>query len=163
MTHKNLPQLSQTTVDELKTLRACSKGEFLALVKSLTNAEWPLRAIATPLKVSRTSVLNWVNSYDEAYPLPEVEKLPVVEPRDRTSGAKKKSLTQAQIDQLKELTESASHVRRYTDENAKSRKDAAILETLLLQYTQNGFTRTQLAEACEVSRSSIAQRLRKYL
>lgn len=161
MTKHNLPELSEDTVEQLVALRESDKSEFYALIYALRAANWPLRAIAIPLNVSRTCVDDWKQKYDPTTPLPEVEQLPVVAVKDRTPTSKKFTLTTEESQRLFKLAQEASTVRRYTDINAPSRKAAAELEILLHSYSQKGASYMQLAKACGVSRSSITQRLGK--
>lgn len=161
MTKHNLPELSETTVEQLMALRETNKSEFYALVYALRAADWPLRAIAVPLDVSRTCVDDWKQKYTPETPLPEVEIPPVVAVQDRTPASKKFVLTDQQSAELLRLAKEASTVRRYTDINAPSRKSAEELEALLYTYSQKGASYSQLAKACGVSRSSITQRLGK--
>jgi predicted DNA-binding protein YlxM (UPF0122 family) len=158
----NLPSLSLETTQQLLALRETDKDQFFALVKALRTENWPLRAIAEPLGVSRTAVQSWENKYSPSTPLPQVEQIPVPEPKERTSGTKKQELSPQEVDELRQLAEEASTVRRYTDQNAQARRSADLLESKLYVYRHKGHSLTQLAEACQVSRSAIAQRLRKF-
>ena len=158
----DLPELSDESVQQLKALREGEAQSFYAYVKSLRKNKWPLRAIAEPLGVSRTAVSNWERSVHNSTPLPATERLPEVLPKRVKPVYRKFELTASQQKELKDLAHEASKVRRFTDANAPSRRDAEKLESLLLKYTKAGASFGQLAKACEVSRSSIAQRLRKY-
>lgn len=157
-----LPELSKETVETLKTLRGGPAQDFFAYVKSLRDNKWPLRAIASPLGVSRTAVSNWERSVLDSTPVPASERLPEVPHKVSKMAANKYQLSEKQSKDLSALAHEASKVRRFTDPNAKSRQDAKKLEDLLLKYTEEGASLGQLAKACKVSRSSIAQRLRKY-
>lgn len=157
----NLPSLSPDTVDKLTALRDTDKDAFYALVKALRSNNWPLRAIAEPLGVSRTAVQGWERKATPIQP-PEAEIMPTPPPKERTSGTPRKNLSDDECQTLRELAEEASTVRRYTDENSPSRRSAALLESKLYTYRIKGISLTQLADACGVSRSAIAQRLRKY-
>jgi transcriptional regulator with XRE-family HTH domain len=156
-----LPELSEDSVRQLRTLREGDQQTFFAYVKSLRSNKWPLRAIATPLGVSRTAVSNWESAVHNTTPLPATERLPEVLPKQVKPVYTKYQLTEDQRSELKDLAHEASKVRRFTDPHAKSRQDAKKLEDLLRFYTSSGASLGQLAKACEVSRSSIAQRLRK--
>lgn len=157
----SLPELSDTSVEQLKSLREGDQQTFFAYVKSLRLNKWPLRAIATPLGVSRTAVSNWESAVLNSTPLPDTERLPEALPKEVKPVYTKYQLTEEQREELKVLAHEASKVRRFTDPHAKSRQDAKKLEDLLRFYTRSGASLGQLAKACEVSRSSIAQRLRK--
>lgn len=157
-----LPELPSTAVDDLKRLREGETQPFYAYVKSLRANKWPLRAIARPLGVSRTAVSNWERSVLDSTPLPATEKLPETLPKRVKPVYAKFELSLDQQKELKRLAHEASKVRRFTDPDSKSRRDAEKLESLLLKYTKAGASLGQLAKASEVSRSSIAQRLRKY-
>lgn len=157
-----LPTLPQDTADKLVALKGSNPGEFFALVKALRNEGWPLRAIAEPFAASRTAVMEWEKKYHPAADLPEVPELPLVETKERKNSSKKYTISPGEAEKLKELTARASGVRRYTDQNAPSRLAAAELEQLLLQYSEQGVSRKQLADYCGVSDSAIKQRLRKY-
>jgi transcriptional regulator with XRE-family HTH domain len=146
----------------LVALRGTDRDKFYAFVKALRTQNWPLRAIAESLGVSRTAVQVWENKYSPTIPLPTVEKIPTPTPKDRTSGTKRKELTPEAVRSLRELAQEASSVRRYTDMNAESRRAAALLESKLFLFRSEGISLTQLADACGVSRSAIAQRLRKF-
>jgi predicted DNA-binding protein YlxM (UPF0122 family) len=161
-TDNNLPSLSPDTVNQLVALRETDKDAFYALIVALRSKNWPLRAIAEPLGVSRTAVQGWERKSTAGTPLPEAEAMPTPPPKERTSGTPKKSLSDEECQTLRELAEEASTVRRYTDQNAPARRSADLLESKLYTYHNNGITLTQLAQACEVSRSAIAQRLRKF-
>jgi transcriptional regulator with XRE-family HTH domain len=158
----NLPSLSPDTVSKLKALRDTDKDSFYALVWVLRTKNWPLRAIAEPLGVSRTAVQGWERKATAESPLPEAETMPTPSPKERTSGTPKKDLSDEECQSLRELAEEASTVRRYTDENAPARRAAALLESKLYTHRVKGVSLTQLAEACGVSRSAVAQRLRKF-
>jgi transcriptional regulator with XRE-family HTH domain len=156
-----LPTLSPDTVQTLKDLRENDNPAFLLYVKALRSAQWPLRAISEPLSVSRTTVSNWELGAPSSASLPEVEQLPLAAPKDRTKAQKKVTLTPEEAEALHRLTEEASTVRRFTDANSQSRQSARLLESMLYNYREKGHTLTELAKACDVSRSAIAQRLRK--
>lgn len=157
-----LPLLPQSTADQLVALKGSSTEEFYALVKALRLQGWPLRAIAEPFSVSRTAVQGWEAKYTESTPLPEAPPLPTSPRKDRTTGPKKLTLDQTEVEDLRRLADLASGVRRFTDRNSPSRRAASELEAKLLEYSERGFSRTQLAKYCGVSDSSIKQRLRKY-
>lgn len=158
----DLPELSLESVEQLKILREGDPQAFYAYVKSLRLNKWPLRAIARPLGVSRTAVSNWERAVLESTPLPGTERLPEVLPKRVKPVYAKFELSEDQKQELKKLAHEASKVRRFTDAQASTRQDAWTLELLLQKYTKAGASLGQLAKACEVSRSSIAQRLRKY-
>jgi transposase len=162
-TDTKLPELPNDTATQLVALKGSCPEEFYALVKALRLEGWPLRAIATPFSVSRTAAQGWENKYKPETPLPEVPELPVQAPKDRKNSSKKYSLNDDEIQNLKSLATLASTVRRYTDQNAPSRRAAHELEAKLLEYSNRGLSRTQLAGYCGVSDSSIKQRLRKYI
>lgn len=161
-TTNNLPSLSPETKDQLVALRETDKDRFYALIVALRTQNWPLRAIAEALGVSRTAVQGWERKCPTGIPIPNVEPMPTPPPKERTSGVKKKELSVEETDTLRQLAEEASTVRRYTDQNAQARRSADLLESKLYTYHLKGITLTQLAEACGVSRSAIAQRLRKF-
>lgn len=162
MTEKTpLPTLPDAVKTDLIAFKASDLKEFSRLVKALRLAEWPLRAIAEPFGVSRTAVQGWEANYDGGT-LPEVPKPPKRPKKTSEKASKKATLTEDEAKNLFYLTQQASKVRRYTDQNAPSRRAAAQLEALLIEYTQRGVTKAQLAEYCGVSDSSIKQRLRKY-
>lgn len=158
----NLPSLSQGTTEQLVALRDTDKEAFHALVFALRARNWPLRAIAEPLGVSRTAVQGWEKKYTPGVDIPDAEQMPVPPPKERTSGTKRTELSEEECQSLRKLAEEASTVRRYTDENAPARRSAALLESKLYTHRVKGISLTQLAEACGVSRSAIAQRLRKF-
>jgi hypothetical protein len=158
----NLPELPKKTATKLVALKGKNPDEFHALIKALRNEGWPLRAIAAPLAVSRTAVMDWEKKCPQDAELPEVPEVPLPEPKDRTNISKKYFLSEGEITKLKTLADSASKVRRYTDQNATSRLDALELEKLLIEYSNRGLSRTQLARYCGVSDSAIKQRLRKH-
>jgi transposase len=143
-------------------LKGTSTEDFYALVKALRIEGWPLRAIALPFSVSRTAAQGWEKKYEEGTPLPEVPTLPLAPRQERKNSSKKYTLDLDQIKDLQRLATLASGVRRYTDRNAPSRKAAAELEAKLIEYSDKGISRTQLAKYCGVSDSSIKQRLRKH-
>lgn len=158
-----LPELPNTTTTQLVALKGSCPEEFYALVKALRLKGWPLRAIATPLSVSRTSVQSWEARYrTETLLPPNVPDLPKVEVKDRTTNTPAYRLTPEESNNLKELASLAALVSRYTDTNAPSRLAAAELEALLLHYNSVGVSKKKLAAHCDVSDSSIKQRLRKY-
>lgn len=157
-----LPTLPQDTTEKLLALKDTDSGEFYALVKALRTEGWPLRAIAEPFSVSRTAAQGWEKKYEQGRPLPEVPKLPVLPRQQRKNSAKKITLELDQQQELKDLAAQSSNIRRYTDPGAPSRKAAARLEALLVQYSAEGVSRTTLAKYCGVSDSSVKQRLRKH-
>ncbi len=156
-----LPCLPQGTTEKLVALKGTSTEDFYALVKALRTEGWPLRAIAEPFSVSRTAAQGWEKKY-EGGTLPEVPALPQAPRQERKNSSKKYTLDLDQIKELQHLATLASGVRRYTDRNAPSRKAATDLEAKLIEYSNEGVSRTQLAKYCGVSDSSIKQRLRKY-
>lgn len=157
-----LPCLPQNTTDQLVALKGTSTEDFYALVKALRIEGWPLRAIAAPFSVSRTAAQGWEHKYEEGTPLPAVPDLPVTPRKEKKNSSKKITLTVDEIQSLQHLANLGSGVRRYTDMNSPSRKAAAELEQKLIEYSDRGISRTQLAKYCGVSDSSIKQRLRKY-
>jgi hypothetical protein len=157
-----LPSLSAATVETLKSLRATDARAFLQYVRSLRANKWPHRAIAEALGVSRTASLNWEKAASVSDPLVPTERFPEAPPKRVRTPRHKYTFTDKQIKELRHLAHEASKVRRFTDPGAESRKAASKLEKLLQHYTQAGASLGQLASHCEVSRSSIAQRLRKY-
>lgn len=157
----DLPELSEESVTTLLDLRNGEPQAFYAYVKSLRSNRWPLRAIATPLGVSRTAVSNWERAVLDSTPLPATQSLPEATPKRAKPSFSRFTITEEQAHELRVLAHEASKVRRFTDPHAKSRQDAKKLEELLREYTKSGASLGQLAKACEVSRSSIAQRLRK--
>lgn len=161
-TQSKLPTLPEDTATQLVALKGNCPEEFYALVKALRIEGWPLRAIAEPFTVSRTAVQGWEARYTGSSTLPTVPKLPLLEPKDRKNSSKKYTLSESEAQTLKELATLASGVRRYTDQNAPSRRAASDLEARLIEYSNRGISRKQLAEYCGVSDSSIKQRLRKH-
>lgn len=163
-THTKLPTLPSDTATQLVALKGNSPEEFYALVRALRNEGWPLRAIGEPFNVSRTAVQGWERNYkgQAQFQLPKVPELPLPAPKDRKNSSKKFTLTPEEADSLKKLADLASGVRRYTDAHAPSRRAATELEAKLIEYSERGLSRKQLAEYCGVSDSSIKQRLRKY-
>ena len=157
-----LPCLPQETADQLVDLKGTSTEDFYALVKALRIEGWPLRAIAEPFHVSRTAAQGWEKKYTGGTPLPTVPALPLAPRQERKNSSKKYTLQLDQIQDLQNLANLASGVRRYTDRNAASRKAATELEAKLIEYSEDGVSRTQLARYCGVSDSSIKQRLRKH-
>lgn len=157
----SLPELSEVTVNILRDLREGDRQHFYAYIVSLRANHWPLRAIATPLGVSRTAVQRWQKLFDASVHVPVTEELPEVLPRRVNTSYIRMKLTSEQEEELNKLAHEASKVRRYTDPNAQSRRDAETLEALLKEYKEEGASLGQLASACGVSRSAIAQRLRK--
>src|SRR5213595_3111844 len=160
MTKPNLPSLPKDIQTQLVSLKEYNKDEFFALVKALRLANWPLRAIAEPFDTSRTAVSAWEKKYTGSS-LPQVPEIPEPKRKDRTSLNKHKELSEEEIADLLRLTKDASKVRRYTDANDPSRKSAELLESKLVTYSNTGYSRAKLAGYCQVSPSSIAQRLRK--
>lgn len=159
-TQTKLPTLPQETTTQLVALKGTSPEEFYALVFALRTEGWPLRAIGEPFGVSRTAVQGWEQKYNPETPLPEVPELPV---REKIKIVKDKYvLSPEECQTLLDLATLASSVRRFTDENAPSRKAAEELEQYLIEYSTMGVSRADLARAAGVSDSSIKQRLRKY-
>lgn len=156
-----LPTLPEETTTQLVALKGTSPEEFYALVVALRTQGWPLRAIGEPFGVSRTAVQGWEQKYNPETPLPEVPELPK---REKTKKISKEKyiLSPEECQTLQELANLASSVRRFTDENAPSRVAAQELEQHLIDYSEMGVSRADLARAAGVSDSSIKQRLRKY-
>lgn len=157
-----LPELSETTVHILKSLRETDLPSFYAHIVSLRGNKWPLRAIAEPLGVSRSIVSIWEKKYDASVHFPVTEKMPEIPKKEKKESKPKFRFSEEQTKRLRDYAHEASKVRRFTDQNAESRNAAAMLEGLLIHYRAAGASLGQMAKACEVSRSSIAQRLRKY-
>lgn len=157
-----LPELSENTVNTLKSLRETDLPSFYAHIVSLRDNKWPLRAIAQPLEVSRSIVSIWEKKYDSSVDYPESEQMPETPVKEKKSAKPKFAFSPKEVKELKDLAHEASKVRRFTDEKAESRNAASRLEKLLIFYREKGASLGQMAKACEVSRSSIAQRLRKY-
>lgn len=160
-TQTKLPTLPEETTTQLVALKGTSPEEFYALVIALRTEGWPLRAIGEPFGVSRTAVQGWEQKYNPETPLPEVPELPVRE-KQKKSNKEKYILSEEECQTLLDLATLASTVRRFTDENAPSRKAAEELEQHLIEYSTMGVSRADLARAAGVSDSSIKQRLRKY-
>lgn len=162
-TTKPLPRLSEETILALKTLRAENKEAFYSYVKALRVEGWSLKAIGDACDVSKTAASNWERAWRPSFSpiLPEVEPLPKAPTKTRTPRTEKVELTPNESQELRDLTLSASKVRRYTDAHSESRKAAERLEELLEEYISAGVTVTDVAKACGVSRSAIAQRRRK--
>lgn len=157
-----LPELPNDTATQLVALKGSNPEEFYALVKALRLEGWPLRAIAEPFAVSRTAVQGWENQHTGAT-LPEVPDLPKREIKERKKNTTEKYvLSDEEAKILRQLADEASQVRRFTDRNAPSRTAATILEAKLIEYSNKGVSRKQLAVHCGVSDSSIKQRLRKH-
>lgn len=160
----DLPALSDETIDTLKALRKDDPDKFHALVAALRSRKWPLRAIADGLGVSRSIVAVWEKKGKE-FPNPKVEVLAQDMPKDLPRKVRpvysSYKLSEEQQKELRDLTEKASTVRRFTDPNAPSRIAAAELEQLLHKHRDNGASLADLARACKVSRRAVAQRLEK--
>src|SRR4029453_17031004 len=156
-----LPTLPEETTTQLVALKGTSPEEFYALVTALRSQGWPLRAIAEPFGVSRTAVQDWEKKYTPETPLPEVPQVPS-RPKKIKEKKEKYILSPEECQTLKELADLASSVRRFTDENAPSRRAANELELKILEYTDLGVSRVDLAKASGVSDSSIKQRLTKF-
>lgn len=156
-----LPTLPQDVTEKLVALKDTSTEDFYALVVALRTQGWPLRAIGEPFGVSRTAVQGWEKKHNPEKALPEVPKLPS-KPKKEKDKVKKYTLTPEECKTLRELADLASTVRRYTDIYAPSRLAANDLEQKLLEYTNLGVSKVDLAKASGVSDSSIKQRLRKF-
>lgn len=157
-----LPELSEDSIRTLKFLRETNLPAFYAYVVSLRANKWPLRAISEPLGVSRSIVSIWEKKYDNTVRIPLSEKMPEAPKKEKKPSRPKFTFTEYEANNLYNLAHEAAKVRRFTDKNADSRIAASTLEELLLHYKSEGASLGQMAKACEVSRSSIAQRLRKY-
>lgn len=155
-----LPTLSEETVSELQRLRGTDIEAFYGLVSALRANKWPLRAIATPLGVSRSIVSIWESKADPEN-FPEAEELPPAMPRKVKPVYTGYSISDEEQQSLYDLARTASLVRRFTGENAPSRQAARELETKLHYHKEQGASLAQLARACGVSRRAIAQRLEK--
>ena len=160
-TETKLPTLPQETTEQLVALKGTSPEEFYATVVALRTQGWPLRAIGEPFGVSRTAVMGWEEKYDPRIELPEVPSLPE-RPQVEKKKKEKYKLSEEECQNLKRLADLASTVRRYTYEGSPTRNAADELEALLIDYTNKGVTKADLARAAGVSDSSIKQRLRKY-
>lgn len=124
---------------------------YLSHVKALRDEGWPLSVIAEALQVSKTTISTWEKRTDYT---PEPVKHP---PYPKT-----RSLSSFETQNLALLTQKASSVRRFTPKDAPSRQSALALEKTLLHLRSEGFTVTELAQACKVTRRAINQRLEKY-
>lgn len=157
-----LPALPQDTANKLTALKGTCPEEFYALVSALRTEGWPLRAIADPLGVSRTAVANWGHNPAQPGPPPDVPKMPAPPAKEPKKSKKPQSLPDEEAQELRELAAAATSVRRYTDQNAASRRAATELERRLIGYRKEGYSFRKLASYAEVSDSSLKQRLRKY-
>lgn len=159
-TRQELPKLHESTVRKLKELRATDTAAFYLMVKSLRENKWPLRAIATPLGVSRSAVADWETKASENAPLPEAEEMTKVAKSLRPLY-QKVDIPEDSAKTMYSLAREASKVRRYTDYASPSRLAARELETLLHFYKDQGASLSDLADVCGVTRRAIAQRLEK--
>lgn len=157
-----LPQLADETVAQLKKLRAQDdKQPFYALIVGLRRNKWPLRAIATPLGVSRSIVNIWESKLNEGTPVPEAEDLPNVISEQVRPIYMRYTLTEEESIELYVLAREASKVRRFTDPDSPSREAARKLEEKLHYHKERGASLNTLKVACGVTRRAIAQRLEK--
>lgn len=164
MPNPTLPTLPEESARTLIALREDNPEEFYAYIYALKDSGWSLRAISEPLGVSRTAVSGWVkkHSHEKATP-PKVPSPPAPEKAVKATRHREEgyTLSDSQSQQLHNLTQEASAVRRFTDSNARSRKAAQELEDLLRGYIKLGVSKKRLSEHCGVSDSAIKQRLRK--
>lgn len=140
-------------------LRAAKPQDLHDYVKALRGAEWPLRAIAEVLGVSRTAVSNW-ESKGVARERADVPSVGIVPASQRTRVSKKYTPSGEETEQLQSLSSQAKLVRRFTDANAASRRASAELDSLLVDLHERGTTLRDLATLCGVSRASISERIR---
>lgn len=154
-----LPVLSPDTVARLKSLKDTDKPALYRLVASLRKNNWPLRAIATPLNVSRSIVAIWETKAEGE--LPESEGLPPALPKKMRPVYVPYTIDPEDAKHMYRLARDASKVRRFTDLNSPYRLAAEELEDLLHKHKRKGASLAQLAQVCGVTRRAIAQRLEK--
>lgn len=157
---RGLDNLSPQTVNQLTKLRESDRDSFYRTVASLRLNGWPLRAIATPLGVSRSIVAMWEKKANSTDNLPTTEPLPE-RPEKKPVVKETYEIEDDQQQVMYNLAREASMVRRYTDLNSPSRRAARELEDLLHHHSEQGASLSQLAKACGVSRRAVAQRLEK--
>lgn len=160
----NLPSLSEETKLILKEAYDLEdKHDFYNLILSLRKKNWPLRAMADALNVSRTAVQNWERKADPDKISDSVEELPQKIDAQIRPLYSKFVLSKEQASSLLALAKKAALVRKNTLENAPEKLAAKELEQLLMEYKEQGCSLSQLARVCHVSRRAIAQRLEKYV
>lgn len=134
----------------LVALYSSNKSQFIALVKSLRENNWPLSVISDMIGLSKTTVSRWEKK-ETSEPLPETPEYP-----------KNRQVTSEESQRLSSLTKSASRVRGMTPEKSPYRIAQRELEELLVYLHENGVTVSELARHCGVTRRAIYQRLEKY-
>lgn len=158
---KDTPSLPEDAKSLLAVLRASESSDLHDYVAALREADWPLRAVAEVLGVSRTAVAKWASSGEAENSPHDTPEVPLTAPQSRTRASRTYTPTQDETALLKDLTGRASRVRNYTDRNSSARVAASELETMLSDLHLKGATLRTLATCCGVSRASISQRLRK--
>lgn len=136
--------------ESLSLLYKTDSDAFTAMVKSLRQSGWPLSVLANHLSVSKTTISRWEKK-NTTLPLPPTPQYP-----------DSPVLTPTQAQELADLNAKACQVRRYTPASSPNRKAQSRLESLLLDYHQQGVTVSALARYCNVTRRAIYQRLEKY-
>ena len=168
-TNKRNAKLPEHVAQQLRDLREEDREQFLALVLALRDRRWPLRAIGEAFGVTRAAVQNWVargKQDTEVVALSTTISAPELPLNTRGSTLKAKKLVPDVPEEdrgtIRDLTEQASVVKRWTPQDSPARQAAFELENLLYHYAvQRGVPLTRLAEYAGVTRRAVAQRVDK--
>lgn len=145
------------------------KDLFLSLVARLRELGWPLRAIAEPFQVSRTTAKNWETSAKKvtlkpSSELPQLPAVPVISYGQEYRPQKiKPDITQKDLILMKNLAKSAKKVTRWSEPNSSERNASKQLEEKILYYVdQRKVNISVIARHLGVTRRSVSQRIEKY-
>lgn len=159
---KELATLPEEVVTQLKDLREAQ--DYTALhdfTATLRKQGWPLRAIATPLGVSRSAVRNW-----EVAGTAE-QKTDVPSPPKTVHGSKTRKVKiprdvpQSDRDRLRSLAETARSRTRWSNANSPEYRASEELDSLVAKYAARKVPLATIARHMGVTRRAVAQRLEK--
>ena len=163
--------LPEETAALLREFRDTDRSEFNALLLALKEKNWPYRAIGDVFEVTRAAVLSWyVQAAEDPFNFARAEVMvkhvPDLPATTRGSKSRIKRLVpdvpaedQAKI---RDLTEQAKVVKRWTPENSPARAAALELEGMLYFYSSERHVPVvRLAKYAGVTRRAVAQRIEK--
>lgn len=168
---KKNADLPEETAEQLRRLREQDPADFHAFLLALREKRWPYRAIGDVFGVTRAAVRAWyvqaaADPFNFARAEVMVDHAPDLPASTRGAGVRPKRLVpdvpESERDRIRELTEQASVVKRWTPETSPARDAARELEGLLYKYAiEGGVPVVRLAKYAGVTRRAVAQRIEK--
>lgn len=168
---KQLAELPEDAVKQLKDNRQSpQKAQFYAMVYHLREAGWPLRAIASPLGVSRSAARNWEVQGRKLVEednittsiLPEKWRVPATTHGTGTRAVRiPRDLNAADKVRIKELADVARNRTRWSNDNSPEAKASRELEDMIRTYVRRKVPVSTIAKHMGVTRRAVAQRIER--